>query len=95
MSANTTEWMAPAILAMVQDLLARQHPDGPELPAVDAVPSEEWWHVLVQPDRDPARTFEYYESLAKVELQIVKNHGISVLPVPVQPEAFEGPMGSP
>ena len=76
------------VMEAVRRLIKDQHPGGAVLEVVpDGIWQEQdWWHVAVRPDRQPAKRFEYYEALAEVELALLKSENLTVLLVPLVPE---------
>jgi hypothetical protein len=46
---------------------------------------QEWWYVPIQPSIQPARRYEYYETLAEVENELQKSDHLTVLLVPAMP----------
>lgn len=47
---------------------------------------EDWWYVLVRPDRENVRAYDYYARLAEAEVTLRDDEGVNVLLVPVLPE---------
>lgn len=45
----------------------------------------DWWYVSVRPSIQPARRYEYYETLAEVENELQKSEHLTVLLVPALP----------
>ncbi len=43
---------------------------------------QDWWYVSVQPSVQPAKRYEYYEALAKVEQELQKSEHLTVLLLP-------------
>lgn len=43
---------------------------------------QEWWYVPISPSIQPARRYEYYETLAEVENELLKAEHLTVLFVP-------------
>lgn len=48
---------------------------------------QDWWHISVRPDIQPAKRFEYYEALAEAELALLKSENLTVLLVPLVPDS--------
>ena len=46
---------------------------------------QEWWYVPIKPSIQPARRYEYYETLAEVENELQKSEHITVLLIPALP----------
>jgi hypothetical protein len=45
----------------------------------------DWWEVVVQPDKDNIRSYEYHTILAETENELEEQTGMNVLLVPVLP----------
>ena len=89
------EVMTPEEVAeIVRHYLADRHPDGVTLDVlVSGIRHEqEWWYVPVVPDREPARRYEYYETLGDVERELQQQENITVLFVPTKPTAALTPV---
>jgi len=46
---------------------------------------DDWWEVVVQPDKEDVRSYDYYGRLADAENDIEENEDVKVLLVPVLP----------
>lgn len=46
---------------------------------------DDWWEVVVQPDRDDIRSYDYHAILAETEGELEEETGMNVLLVPVLP----------
>ena len=46
----------------------------------------DWWYVPIRPSFQPARRYEYYETLAQVETDLQKSDHLTVLLVPAPAE---------
>lgn len=46
----------------------------------------DWWYVLVRPDRNDVRAYDYYDRLAESEVTLRDEEQLNVLLVPVLPE---------
>ncbi|MBV9851375.1 MAG: hypothetical protein JO250_17030 [Armatimonadetes bacterium] len=46
---------------------------------------DDWWEVVVQPDRDDIRSYDYYGRLAEAENDIEDHEHLKILLVPVLP----------
>ena len=46
---------------------------------------DDWWYVLVQPDREDVRSYDYYGRLAEAEIDLKDREHVNVLLVPVLP----------
>ena len=47
--------------------------------------SDDWWEVVVQPDREDARSYDYYGRLAEAENDIENHEDLKILLLPVLP----------
>jgi hypothetical protein len=86
-SSNQTAADETAVIAAVKKLLEDRHPGGVTLEVVpDGVrQDQDWWYVPVRPSAQPARRYEYYETLAEVENELQKSEQVTVLLVPAAP----------
>ena len=46
---------------------------------------DDWWYVLVRPDREDIRSYDYYGRLAEAEIDLKDKEHVNVLLVPVLP----------
>jgi hypothetical protein len=46
---------------------------------------DDWWYVVVQPDREDVRSYDYYGRLTEAELDLQEKEHVNVLLVPVLP----------
>jgi hypothetical protein len=46
---------------------------------------DDWWYVLVQPDRENVHSYDYYGRLAEAEIDMADKEHVNVLLVPVLP----------
>ena len=46
---------------------------------------DDWWYVLVQPDREDIPAYDYYGRLAEAEINLKDAEHVNVLLVPVLP----------
>jgi hypothetical protein len=76
------------VVEKVRKYLKDKHPGGANLEALSqgVRHEQEWWYVPVQPDIRPPRRYEYYEALADVELNMLKQEKVTVLLLPTPPE---------
>ena len=44
-----------------------------------------WWYVLVRPDREDIRSYDYYGRLAEAEIDLKDKEHVNILLVPVLP----------
>jgi hypothetical protein len=56
-----------------------------EIPKEGIRHEDDWWYVLVKPDRDDVRAYDYYDRLAQAETALQDFEHINVLLVPVLP----------
>lgn len=47
--------------------------------------SDDWWEVVVQPDRENIRSYEYHTILAETENELEERTGMNILLLPVLP----------
>lgn len=47
--------------------------------------SDDWWEVVVQPDRENIRSYEYHTILAETENELEEQTGMNILLLPVLP----------
>ncbi len=47
--------------------------------------SDDWWEVVVQPDKEDVRSYDYYGRLAEAEGDIEDHEDLKILLVPVLP----------
>ena len=87
MSIVTEQEVIEAVRKHIKD----KHPGGSILEVVpeDIWQEQDWWHVSIRPDVQPAKRFEYYEALAEVEIELQKTENLTVLLVPLVPEDAE------
>ena len=75
---------ADQVVELVRQRLKAQRTDGITIDVVaDGIRRDgDWWYVPVRPDREPQRTYQYYEWLLEVEDDVKSEAGIDVLLVP-------------
>ena len=80
----------------IQRYLAGRHPGGATLEVVEQnIRREEFaWHVVVQPDFEPARMFEYHEALADAEAELADCENLNVFLIPGTAKADLMPQAS-
>ncbi|MGC9259691.1 MAG: hypothetical protein ACP5I8_06370 [Phycisphaerae bacterium] len=74
------------VLRQVDERLAREHPQGYKLKTVasGSRQDDDWWYILVRPDRKNVDAFDYASCLAKVEQELADtNPRLKVLLIPV------------
>lgn len=78
---NTDE--GTVIEAVRKHLLGR-NPGGATLEVLsDGIRHEQdWWYVPIRPSFQPPRRYEYYETLAEVENEVLKSDHLTVLLLP-------------
>ena len=76
------------VVEAVRRLIQERHPGGVTLEVLPhgVRQDEGWWYVPVRPSSEPARRYEYYETLAEVENELQKSDRLTVLLVPSPPE---------
>jgi hypothetical protein len=72
----------------VEDSLKEHQPNGYKLKVVreGSKQDDDWWYVLVQPDKDGISAFDYASKLAEMETELQEIKHLKVLLVPVLPE---------
>ena len=75
------------IVGLVQDCLNSHQPKTYRLEVVpDGVKKEDdWYYVVVQPNREDVRSYEYYGLLTEAEMELQDREGMRVLLVPALP----------
>lgn len=75
------------VIDAVRKYIKNQHPGGAviEVLTQGVRHEQDWWYVLVRPDFQPPKRFEYYEALAEVEMALQKSENLTVLLVPTVP----------
>ena len=73
----------------VRYYLREARPGGSNLEVLEDQiwPEEFAWHVPIQPDVEPKRSFEYYEILAEAMIELQDKEHISVYLTPVDSKA--------
>jgi hypothetical protein len=75
------------VLRQVDERLAKEHPHGYRLKTVasGSRQDDDWWYILVRPDKKNVNAFDYASCLAKVEQDLADtNRHLKVLLVPVR-----------
>lgn len=72
---------AETIAQMVRERFEGRHPSGATIEVLDAGvrKMETWWQVPVRPNVWPARTFELYDTLADVEIELQDQQHLNIL----------------
>ena len=83
MKIVTEQQVVEAVQRHVKDL----RPGGAQLEVLTqgVRQDQDWRCVMVRPDKQPAKRYEYYEALADAEVQLLEE-GLTVLLAPVLPE---------
>ena len=68
------------MIDIVKDCL-KKHDDF-KINVSDAYQEEDWWYVLVWPEEDNPKTYQYYVILAEVEMQLQDKKDLNVTLVP-------------
>jgi len=76
------------ICSMVESYLEPRQPKSYHL---DVVPQgsrqdDDWWYILVRPDKEGVNAFDYARILAETEQELQDNENVKVLLVPVVPD---------
>ncbi|MCC6444550.1 MAG: hypothetical protein IT210_13980 [Armatimonadetes bacterium] len=83
-----TEPTEKAIAEAVRQRIKDRHPGGVNLEVLDKEIrlDEGLWYVPILPSAQPPRTFEYYEILSEVEVDIQEQENVDVLLIPALPD---------
>jgi hypothetical protein len=75
------------IFSLVEEFLARRQPSGYHLNIIREASKQEddWWYVVVQPDHENVRAFDYAGILAETEQDLQDEKHLNVLLVPTLP----------
>src|SRR5437016_5361355 len=73
------------IQKLVEDALAPLQPPDYRLNVVDVVEDDGWQYVIVQPDKEGTRNYDYYDILAQAEAKLQDDQNLNVLLVPSVP----------
>lgn len=81
------ELTAQTVAELVRQQLAGRHPSGLTIEVVEdkVLKIDTWWQVPVRPDVWPEKTFEYYDTLAEVEENLMETHQLNILLSPMVP----------
>ena len=76
------------VAALVRLYLKNEHPGGTTLDVVETgiKATEHGWRVPVLPNVEPPRAFEYYDTLAGIEIALDEKENLNVILVPVTPD---------
>lgn len=76
---------AAEVAALVRLYLKNEHPGGTTLDVVEQgiKAIESGWRVPVLPNVEPPRAFEYYDTLAGIEMALEEKENLNVILVPV------------
>ena len=79
---------AEQVVALARRYLERHQPAAYRLIVKEqgVKRDEDWWYVLVQPDREDVRSYDYYGRLAEAEIDLKDAEHVNVLLVPVLPQ---------
>ena len=82
-----THRTAAEVAALVRLYLKNEHPGGTTLDVVEPgiKATEHGWRVPVLPNLEPPRAFEYYDTLAGIEIALDEKENLNVMLVPVTP----------
>ncbi len=75
------ETNAETVAQMVREQFKGRHPSGVTIEVLQegVRKMETWWQVPVRPDVWPARTFELYDTLADVEIELQDQQQLNIL----------------
>jgi hypothetical protein len=87
MSQKQRELTQDEVVTLAEKYLAPHQPANYRLKVLrDGVRrDDDWWYVVVQPDRDDVYSYEYYGRLAEAELDLEEAEHLHVLLVPTLP----------
>ncbi len=82
-----SELNAQTVAGLVRNQLKGRHPSGLTIEVVEEkiVKIENWWQVPVRPDFWPEKTFEYYDTLAEIEEELLELNQVNILLSPMEP----------
>ena len=82
-----SELNARAVAELVRNQMKGRHPSGLTIEVVEekVVKIENWWQVPVRPDVWPEKTFEYYDTLAEIEEELLELNHVNILLSPMEP----------
>lgn len=90
--SKSTSAVAPLtveqVIALARKYLEPHQPVNYRLTVMekDVRRDDDWWYVLVQPDREDVRSYDYYGRLAEAEIDLKDAEHVNVLLVPVLPQ---------
>jgi hypothetical protein len=75
------------VVAMARKYLEPHQPRDYKLQVIEdeVKKDDDWWYVLVQPDREDIPSYDYYGRLAEAEISLKDAENVNVLLVPVLP----------
>jgi hypothetical protein len=78
---------AKQVITLAKKYLAPHQPTDYKLRVIEdgVKKDDDWWYVLVQPDREDIRSYDYYGRLAEAEISLKDSENVNVLLVPVLP----------
>jgi hypothetical protein len=87
MTETMNELNAQIVAQMVREKLQGRHPAGLTIEVVDekVIKIDNWWQVPVRPSGWPEKTFEYYDTLAEVEEELLEQKHVNILLSPMAP----------
>ena len=76
------------VFELVREYLRPHQPRDYQLEVIEegSRKDDDWWYVLVRPNREDVRPYDYYSRLAEAEVTLRDEKGLNVLLVPVLPE---------
>jgi hypothetical protein len=74
------------ITRLVERTLEPLQPKTYRLKVMDVLEEGDWTYVIVQPDVEGVRSYDYYDALARVEEKLQDELKLNVLMVPTVPE---------
>lgn len=85
---NTMQTDEKTVIEAVRRHIQGRTPGGAilEVLAEGVRQDHDWWYVSIRPSIQPARRYEYYETLSEVENEVQKSENITVLLIPALPK---------
>ena len=81
------ELNAQTVAQMVREKLQDRHPGGLTIEVIEpkVIKIDYWWQVPVRTNFWPEKTFEYYDTLAEVEEELLEQNQVNILLSPMAP----------
>jgi len=84
---KTQSLTAKKVVALARKYLEPHQPRNYRLEVSDGgvKRDDDWWYVLVEPNRQDVHSYDYYGRLAEAEIDLKDKEHVNVLLVPVLP----------